>query len=349
VHVEEWIGLDEPERWNAALHGVPHSYWHCRTPCLAASVNTGSPVFLYVAHEQADRVVCPLMERGSSGSRDYTTPIGFSGFAATANGLPTWFPARWSASLRDKGAVCVYLAQHPLYAPAWPDADESAAGTLFVLELDRPPEKWLQGVDENRRRSILSWERAGSPWLRDREQLTSFVLQHHASFMRSVGATAASFYSDAALQLLCSDSQVELVGAADSQGVSTVAGFGSTPWGCELLFHISTRDGRTHTAALMWWAVKHYHGKVPAVNLGGTPRDNDALAAAKRRYRPRELPFRRLKQVLDRRRYVELCAQAALPADDLSGYFPAYRRIDQSRSGGYEPCSPAAATSNQRS
>ena len=111
--------------------------------------------------------------------------------------------------------------------------------------------------------------------------------------MRSVGANAASFFNDAALRLLCSDPQVELVGAADSQGVCTVAGFGSTPWGCELLFHISARDGRTHTAALMWWAVKHYHSKVPVLNLGGTPRENDALAAAKRRYRPRELPFRR--------------------------------------------------------
>src|SRR5678816_576036 len=221
VHAEEWIGPDEPERWSAALQGVPHSYWHSRTPCLAASVNTGLPVFLYVAHESVDRVVCPLMERGSSGRRDYTTPIGFSGFATTADGWPRWFPARWSASLRDKGAVCVYLAQHPLYAPVCPDTDESAAGTLFLLDLDRPPEKWLQSVDENRRRSILSWERAGSPWLRDREQLTAFVLEHHEGFMRSVGATAASFYSDAALQLLCSDPQVELVGAADSQGVCT--------------------------------------------------------------------------------------------------------------------------------
>jgi len=346
VHVEEWIGLDEPERWNAALQGVPHSYWHCPTPCRAASVNTGLRVFLYVAHEQADRVVCPLMERGATGSRDYTTPIGFSGFAATTDGLPGWFPARWSASLRAKGAVCVYLAQHPLYAPAWSTADESAAGTLFLLELDRPPEKWLQGVDENRRRSILAWERGGSPWLRDREQLTAFVLEHHADFMRSVGATAASFYSGAALRLLCGDPQVELVGAADSDGVCTVAAFGSTPWGSELLFHISARDGRSHTAALMWWAVRHYHGKVPVLNLGGTPQENDALAAAKRRYRPRELPFRRLKQVLDRRRYSELCAQAGAPADDFSGYFPAYRRNDQSGSGAHEPCTPAAATSN---
>jgi hypothetical protein len=349
MHTEEWISSDEAERWNAALQGVPHSYWHCRTPCLAASVNTGSPVLLYVAREQADKVVCPLMERGSSGRRDYTTPIGFSGFAAVSGTLPQSFLARWSDALRDRGTVCVYLAQHPLYAPAWPDAGESAAGTLFVLDLDRPPEKWLQSVDENRRRSILAWERAGSPWLRDREQLTTFVLEHHAGFMQSVGATAASFYSDAALQLLCADAQVELVGAADSEGVCTVAAFGSTPWGCELLFHISTRDGRTHTAALMWWAVRQYHGKVPVLNLGGTPRENDALADAKRRYRPRELPFRRLKQVLDRGRYDELCAQAAVPADDLSGYFPAYRRSDQSRSSGRESRRPTAVTSNQRS
>ena len=99
----------------------------------------------------------------------------------------------------------------------------------------------------------------------------------------------------------------------------------------------------------MWWAVKHYHSKVPVLNLGGTPRENDALAAAKRRYRPRELPFRKLKQVVDRRRYGELCAQAGVPVDDFSGYFPAYRRHDQPSSGAYTPPTQVVATSNQRS
>jgi hypothetical protein len=340
LDAEEWIGLDQPERWDAALQGIPHGYWHRWTPCRVANVNTGAPVFLYVAHGPTGKVVCPLMEREWRSSGDFTTPIGFSGLAASTGALPVSFPERWAASLRRKGAVCVYLAQHPLYAPVWlkdEKSEESVAGTLFLLDLTRPPQQWLHGIDENRRRSIRSWERAGNRWVRDRALLTEFVVEHHAGFMRSVGASAASFYSDAALRLLCGDPWVELVGALDNQGIHTAAGFGSTPWGAELLFHISVRDGRIHTAALMWWAVRYYYGSVPLINLGGTPRENDTLAAAKRRYRPRELPFRRLKQVLDQSLYEKFCAEARVAADDFSGYFPAYRRHGLDRVDASQP------------
>ena len=189
VHAEEWIGLDEPERWSAALQGVPHGYWHCRTPCLAASVNTGSPVFLYVAHEQ----------RGQSGLPPDGTGIEWQPRLHDSHRLlRIRRHDRRACHTRFRRAGRLRCATRKRFASIWPsirftrlsgrDADESAAGTLFLLELDRPPEKWLQGVDENRRRSILAWERAGSPWVRDREQLTAFVLEHHAGFMRSVGA-----------------------------------------------------------------------------------------------------------------------------------------------------------------
>lgn len=344
---EEWIGLDEPERWDAALQGVPHGYWHRWTPCRVASVNTGNSVFLYVAHGKTGKVVCPLMEREWHGSRDFTTPIGISGFAASTGVFPESFPEHWTAALQKKGAVCVYLAQHPLYAPCWPGGNEEAAGTLFLLDLARSPEEWLQGVHRSRRYSIRLWERTGSPWVRDRGLLTEFVVEHHAGFMRAVGASATSFFSDAALRLLCGDPRVELVGAADSEGVCTAAGFGSTPYGCELLFHISVRCGRTYTAALMWWGVRHYHGSVPVLNLGGTPRENHALAFAKRRYRPRELGFRKLKQVLNPSLYEKLCAEAGVAADHSSGYFPAYRRHDPPCVDACQPVRPAAAADDR--
>ena len=130
--------------------------------------------------------MCPLMERDWNGALDVTTPIGFSGFATTPGGPPPWFSARWVAALAEKGAVCAYLAQHPLFAPPWPGCEESAAGTLFVIDLDRSPDDWLQHVDANRRRSIRAWQRSGSPWVRDRAVLTEFVVKHHAEFMRLV-------------------------------------------------------------------------------------------------------------------------------------------------------------------
>jgi hypothetical protein len=328
---EEWIGVDEPERWNSALRSIPHSYWHGWRPCFAASVNTGNPVYLYVAREDEHIVLCPLMERQWQGYRDYTTPVGFSGFAASLKDFPERFIQRWSAALRDRGAICAYLAQHPLFAPVSPAIGKPEGSTLFVIDLAAPSIEWLKQIDENRRRSIRAWEDMGSPWIRDRPQLTRFVVEHHSAAMKSFNASAASYYSNEALQLLCDDPHVEMVGAADQDGLCSVAAFGSGGWGSELMFHISIRGGRSYTAALMWWAVRHFHGRVPAINLGGTPRENDTLAAAKRRYRPRELILRKLKAVIDQPLYERLCQDAKVRADDHSGYFPAYRQGSSSR------------------
>jgi len=331
MDAEEWIGLDQPGRWAAALQGVPHSYWHTYEACRVASVNTGFPVFLYVWHGQNGRVVCPLMEREWHGSRDLTTPIGFSGLATSTGALPEKFPESWVAALRNRLILAVYLAQHPLFAPVWPGRGETDGGTLYFIDLHEPPEQWLRRADRNRWRSIRAWDRAQSEWVRDRPALTDFAVEHHSGFMRSVRASSASYFTEEALLLLCSNPQVELVGARDSQGICTVAAFGATRWGSELLFHISVRGGRAFTAALMWWGVQNYHGRVSTINLGGTPQENDALAAAKRRYRPREVALRKLKLVVDPPKYAALCAESGVDADDLSGYFPAYRQPSMTR------------------
>jgi hypothetical protein len=330
---EEWIDSGDAHRWAAALDGVPHGYWHSSVPCQAASANTGLAVRLYVGHTGSGKVVCPVMERKWQEKSDLATPIGISGFASSTGTYPGNFPESWTATLASKEIVCIYLAQHPLYAPVWPRETEVAGSTLYLLDLVPTPREWLQKIDANRRRSILAWERQECKWVRDRQELTEFVVRHHGDFMRSVSASDASYLSAEALQTICNDAAVELVGAIDDKGICTTAAFGSTSYGSELLFHISIRKGRSFTAALMWWAVQHYHGKAPFLSLGGTPRENDSLADAKRRYRPRETPFRKLKIVVDHPKYAALCIDARVAGDLSSGYFPPYRRFSAGSPG----------------
>lgn len=323
---EEWIGCDEADRWGNALKGIAHGYWHGFNPCRAASLNTGEPVYLYVVWFDGTRVVCPVMQRTWRDGLDLTTPIGFSGLASSTGMLPPGFADKWLALLRARGVIAVYLAQHPLYAPLWPDTKcEFPGSTLYLIHLDYRPEHWLSKVDANRRRSIRSWEREGGSWIEDRSLLTEFIIDNHAQFMKSVNATQSSYLNKAALHALCNDVDVELVGVRDNIGICTAAAFGATSSAAELLLHISVRDGRRHTAALMWWAYNRYYGRVPTLNLGGTPNENDALAQAKRRYRPQETPLRRLKVVVDAQRYEEFCGSSGVDGKDLSSYFPAYR------------------------
>jgi hypothetical protein len=327
----ESVDLDEPERWQQALHGLAHGYWHTWTACKAASLSAGAPAFLCVSEAGGHRSACPVLQREWRGLNDFTTPIGFSGWVSSGNTLPATLPAEWAAFAASRKAVCAYLALHPLHAPPWPAGGEMEVSALYVLDLAAPPGEWLQKIDGERRRAIRAWEQSGQAWVRDRAELGAFVLQHHASFMRSVGASAASFHTPDALALLCADPHVELVGAADAEGVCTVAGFGETPSGCEMMFHISIREGRRCTSALVWWAVQHFHARgVRFLNLGGSARPGDTLAFAKRRYRPREVPFQALKQVFDRDVYERLCREAGRPDPDFSGYFPAYRAAQRS-------------------
>jgi hypothetical protein len=320
------VELDEPVRWKQSLHGIPHGFWHTWSACKAASLSAGSPAFLFVSDTEGDRAVCPVLHRQWNGFSDFTTPIGFSGWACSAGALSRSVLRQWHEFATSKAAVCSYVASHPLYAPPWPLEGETAGDMLYMLELAAEPAAWLNSIDSERRRAIAAWERSRRTWVRDRSLLTAFVVLHHAEFMRSVGASGSSFHTPEALRVLCADSQVELVGVEDPEGLCTVAGFGETPWGCEMIFHISIRAGRRWSSTLIWWAVQHYHSRgVRILNLGGGVRPADSLSFAKRRYRPRELAFRTLKQVFDRSLYQRLCQQVGASAEDRSGYFPAYR------------------------
>lgn len=324
---EEWIRSDEPERWADALAGVPHSYWHRSRPCHAAAVNAGCPVYLHVLHDGGCKLVCPIMERPWKESIDFATPIGFSGFAVSSGDeMRSDLLDRWSNALAARGGAALYLAQHPLFGPSLKQFATMRGSTLFIIDLKEPLDVWLSRIDRNRRRSIRAWQRQGSPWVLDRKQLAAFIGANHEAAMRAVNASDGSYFSHQALEILCMDPDAEIVGAADSQGICSAMVFGSSSWGAEAIFHISVRGGRQFTVALYWWAVHHYHQKVPFLNLGGSPAEDDALATAKRYYRPAEEKFHKLRVVLNEAVYQRLCRETGISPRDDSGYFPAYRR-----------------------
>jgi hypothetical protein len=95
----------------------------------------------------------------------------------------------------------------------------------------------------------------------------------------------------------------------------------------DFMFNVPLPEGRRHAAALLWCGVNRLKSVgVPALNLGGGIREGDSLAGFKQRFGARKLPFRCLKQVYEPAAYEALCRRKNVDPDDLSGYFPPYRR-----------------------
>ena len=83
-------------------------------------------------------------------------------------------------------------------------------------------------------------------------------------------------------------------------------------------------EGQTNAAALIWYAVKRLKSlQIPLLNLGG---GSGSLGEFKRRFGAGQLSIKTLKQLYRPEIYKQLCWQANVDADDISGYFPAYRR-----------------------
>src|SRR4029450_10723201 len=111
----ELIPLEEPERWNVALQGIPHGFGHTWDSCHAFSLTTHLPTYLYLAECPEGRVVCPLIERRFLGEADVATPFGFSGFAG--RGHCARFGEQWRAFASRQGWICAYVGQNPILRP----------------------------------------------------------------------------------------------------------------------------------------------------------------------------------------------------------------------------------------
>lgn len=75
------------------------------------------------------------------------------------------------------------------------------------------------------------------------------------------------------------------------------------------------------------YGVNHLKSlQIPLLNLGGGILENDGVAQFKQRFGAKKLALKCLKQVYEPEIYETLCWQVNMDPNDLSGYFPAYRR-----------------------
>jgi lipid II:glycine glycyltransferase (peptidoglycan interpeptide bridge formation enzyme) len=118
-----------------------------------------------------------------------------------------------------------------------------------------------------------------------------------------------------------------LCGIKKAGRIEAVSLFAYTPYCGEFLFNVSVPEGRHHSFPLLWYSMKYLKSlSIPLLNLGGGIEENDGVAQFKKRFGGTEFVFHSLKQIYDPGIYNSLCKKRNVNPEDMTGYFPAYRK-----------------------
>ena len=330
----QWIPLTAPDRWRAALAGLPHGFTHLPEYSAAAAEVSGHAAGLWFWEGSAGRAACPLVRRTApGGSFDLATPIGFGGFAYVGDvggGAPEGLEASWTRYWREAGACSAYVQFSP-----WQDVAGWRAGLPgFRALLRESRECWMwdlrpevdalaSAMSPKHRQLLHKWQRdsAGTCW--DAVRLRTAFDRLYAQFVERRGIGAAYRFTPAAMDALGDAPGVLWVGALDARGdVEAVTVFLWHGRFADSFLNAATPAGRWHSRGLYWQGALRLRALgVEWLNLGGGVTDGDELARFKQRLGATPRRTLALQQVLDTEAYARACASAGV-APATSARFP---------------------------
>jgi hypothetical protein len=330
--MHQCIPLDAPTDWKKALSGIQHAFAHTWENCYAMHISSGTKTYLYCFETEKVRIVCPISERPWGEYIDIVTPYGFSGFVG--NDDCDEFPYHWKKFVRDKEYVCGYIGLNPIFENCTyykPDQIHQY-NSIYVLDLTLSPSELFANLSTNRKRQLKDWEKSLANIVLDKEILTEFFLANYHAFYQSRRASPVYNFSRDTLSFLASLDNVVMVGMRGSEKMEAVSVFAHTPDVGEFLFNVSLPEGQRYSATLIWYGVNYLKSlQIPLLNLGGGIREGDGVAQFKERFGAKKLALKCLKQVYEPEIYVDLCRQVNADPNDMTGYFPSYRKPDVSR------------------
>jgi Fe-S cluster biogenesis protein NfuA len=326
IKYEKCIALDDPAAWRKALYRIPHAFAHTWDNCYAMHLSTGYKTFLYTLEKNDIRVVCPIAERAYEGYVDIVTPYGFSGFVGNKP-LPG-FPDYWKKFTSERGYICGYIGLNPvLQNENYYQEDEIYYyNSVYMLDLTKGVDELFAGLSTNRKRQIKAAEGMNNITT-EKGKLLEFLLTHYYEFYREKGASKVyQFKPDTIIELAFRDNVI-IAGLEDDRGINAVILFAFTPYIGEYMLNISLPEGKRYSAALIWYGVKKLiEHNVQWLNLGGGIKPGDGVAKFKERFGGKVFLLSSLKQIYNHDVYRSLCCKANVNPDDLTGYFPLYRK-----------------------
>jgi GNAT acetyltransferase-like protein len=298
----------------------------------ACVLDPGRSVLLHLGDRCGDVVFPAIVREVPGGARDVTTPYGYGGPVATGPDPPTArFWSLYQAWCEENGVVTSFVRFHPLFAN-----QRSAPGGVHVEPLSstvgwrlRVPDLF-DGMHEHHRRTCRKARRAGVA-VTAREspaELSAFASLYQETIGR-VGAREFYFFSPPYWEALTRLGTRLVLFDAEVGGevVASALCFATHPW---LHFHLgaTAERGRAVGAgnlvfyeAACWARDLGYERFHLGGGVGGR---DDSLLMFKRRFDPGGLVECAVgKAVHDAAAYRRLAGRAA---DDIDGFFPAYRR-----------------------
>jgi hypothetical protein len=287
-------------------------------------LTTGLKTYLYCFESDDARIICPIAEREYDGYIDIVKPFGFSGHVGT-RAFPE-FQRYWKEFAKQRGYICGYLGVDPISDSGIAfDLDEIYQyGSVHVLDLTLSHDELWKNMSTNRKRQLKDWDNIRSTFVFDKPALTEFFITNYVDFFLRKDAPQFYFFSKDTLSFLFSLDNVMMVGAPNVGELEAVSVFAYTADVGEYLFNVSLPGGEKYANALIWYGLQYLKSlNIPFLNLGG---GGGGVGESKRRYGGRVLPLNCIKQIYAPDTYIELCRRANVDPNDMSGYFPHYRK-----------------------
>jgi hypothetical protein len=327
--------------WTDTLAEVPHDVHHVPGWSVASSpLEPGEPFAVRVVGEQGSMIV-PFVRRPLDGGRwDAVSPYGYAGPALAEGARDAAALLRDAADhLRDEGGVSWFVRLHPIL-DAWvaSSADLSPHlrehGEVVSINLTLGDDEFTAGLRKGHRSDIRRGESGGVRVRRGDHytDLGTFVALHQGTMAQREAAEYHRFGPDyfAALAEGLGDDLVVLLAEFNGQAVagalftfaeaSGIAGYhlaGSVP---------RPQRGATKLLIAEGRRIGRELGCTRLLLGGGLGAAEDALFAFKAGFSADRHRFMTLRLMLDSEEYARRCAVVGADPEDLSGYFPAYRR-----------------------
>ncbi|MGH8789243.1 MAG: GNAT family N-acetyltransferase [Cupriavidus necator] len=328
--------------WLEVLQRCRHDSHHMPGWLRAAQHEGSGKAFAVHVMEGGHELFVPLLNRDINGKDwDASSPYGFAGPLVSDDAPDSFVDTALSAALdllRDRGCVSCFIRLNPIVNAPW----RSAIGTLIdhgmtiSIDLSKSEADHWRETSHGHRLEISKAMRAGVTVRLDEtlETLPHFIRLYNASMDR-LRASDYYFFDDAyhytlaqelgdRLRLFVAEEDGVIIGGATvtvSDGTGILQGH---------LMGIDARYRHRQPSKIMLHAIRqwgreqghrYYH---LGGGLGGSA--DDSLFRFKRGFSPDTHVFRTQRVVVDPGRYLALCGGTPSVLEDLSGYFPAYRR-----------------------
>lgn len=314
------IPLSDQDAWSEAVaaFGRPSHAWAYQR----AISRVGAEAQLALVESGSSRMILPFVEREWHGSVDIATPIGLSG--ASIEGPGSAPLELWRDYARGRGWVAGYIQlADDVASDIVANGDPVIEGNeVFLLDIGGSDP--VARASEIVRRKLRRANRAGATLVLERSELASSLVRLYPSSMERLGASDGYLHDQAGLRTLASAPDVLVVGAALAGAIESVSVFLHSGHRAEYACNGCTERGRELAAWLIVEAIVRLREMgVTELNLGGGIAPGDGLHQFKARFNGRPRPIRSIRQVYDRDRYLQLCADQAV--DPQGDWFPAYR------------------------